>query len=410
MLRRLALDILMQWEDGHSYADSLIDRAAREKRLSPKDRALLQAIVFGVLRNVSLLDFYIGELRDRKLDFKTRLLLRIGLCQLFILGLSEHAAVNETVKIAQKSTRGLVNACLRWAQRRKDELLAAAEEQPAHVRLSHPEWLVDRWAAAFGAENAEALMQWNQKPASTYARVNPLKEGAAAVFEASEVATAVDGAPGFYQVKGRIPPQWIEESLAYFQDPATRHAVDLLAPQRGETILDACAAPGGKACLIAAEMANNGKLLCTDSNELRLPRLQENLQNLGVTIAKMQEHDWREPAPQSLQGNMDGILLDVPCSNTGVLRRRVDARWRLTPQSISNVREIQLAILENAVPALAPGGRIVYSTCSIDAEENRVVIDAFLAAHPDFEMTAESVILPHEHGFDGAYAARLQRK
>lgn len=409
MLRRTAFEILQQWENGHSYADSMIDRAGREKSLSPQDRALLQAMVLGVLRHTSALDFWIGQLRDRKLDFATRTLLRLGLCQLFILNLPEHAAVNETVATARKAVRGVVNACLRGAQRQKEDLTAALAAQPLHVRYSHPQWLVDRWVADFGEGAAIKLMEWNQQPALVFARANGLCDDAAATVEKYDRATPVDGATGFYQIAGRIPRAWIEGGIAYFQDPATRHSIDLLDPQPGETVLDACAAPGGKACMAAAAMENSGRLLCTDSNEKRLPRLAENLGNLGVTIAEASVHDWTNPAPKAMVGSCDAVLVDVPCSNTGVLRRRVDARWRLRPSIFDDIAVVQRRILENAAAAVAAGGRLVYSTCSVDRQENAALVEAF-AEECGWLKESEVVITPQNDGSDGAYAARLVRK
>jgi len=202
----------------------------------------------------------------------------------------------------------------------------------------------------------------------------------------------------------------MENGYIYIQDPATQHAVNLLSPQSGEAILDACAAPGGKSTQIAAAMSNKGTLICTDSNEKRLPRLLENLDNLNVKIAETEVHDWSEPAPKKWHNFFDGILLDVPCSNTGVLRKRIDARWRITPENFEQLRELQIKILENAIPCIKLEGRIVYSTCSIDDEENSKLIKTFLTKYPEFELTKDEQIYPFEHQTDGAYAAVLTKK
>jgi 16S rRNA (cytosine967-C5)-methyltransferase len=184
----------------------------------------------------------------------------------------------------------------------------------------------------------------------------------------------------------------------------------LLDPKPGERILDACAAPGGKAFLIAAALGSAEGLLCTDSNEKRLPRLEENLERLHAGKAAIAVHDWTQPAPAEWHDAFDGILLDVPCSNTGVIRRRVDVRWRLQAPDIGKIAVTQRKILENALACLKPGGRIVYSTCSIERDENLGLVEAFLADHPELTLHSTRDALPFRDQTDGAFAARIERK
>lgn len=408
-VRRIASEALEEWEEGHIYAESLVDNAARAFKLSREDRNLLNALIVGCIRNKSLLDFWISKLRDGKIDLQVRCHLRVGLFQLLIMGLPDHAAVNETVNSARKGVRGLINALLRRTIRERDELLAMVNELPLATRYSHPEWLVDRWTAQFGEENTEKLLAWNQEPSLTTFRINPLKAKDTEFLADSNKITPLEGHPNFYVSNGLPPREWIEEGLVYIQDPATTHSVNLLAPKSGETVLDACAAPGGKSTQIAAHMQNNGTLLCTDSNAKRLPRLLRNLTKLGVEIAETEAFDWSNPAPEKWHNHFDAILLDVPCSNTGVLRKRVDARWRMTAKSISEVIELQKTILQNALSCVKPGGRLVYSTCSIDKEENSALISAFLSEHPEFKLVSEEAIYPFSHKTDGAYAALLEK-
>lgn len=389
--------------------DSLIERQAAKNSLSKQDRALLQSIVSAVLRNRRLLDHWIAQLRRGKLDHETRDILRVGLAQLLILGIADHAAVNETVNCGKAPVRGLVNAVLRQCIARRRRLLEELDELSPALRYSHPDWLWKRWKKSFGVEKATELLEWNNQPAITYGRVNPLHEEAVATVAAYDKATPVEGLEGFYEIEGSPPGEWMKHGLVYIQDPATRHCVDLLAPQPGECVLDACAAPGGKAAMIAAMMHNQGEIICTDSNEKRLPRLESNLQNLGISIAKVQAHDWNEPAPEQWHGKFDAILLDVPCSNTGVMRRRLDVRWRLQSETITSLIETQRSILKNALPCLKKEGRIVYSTCSIDAEENHELIAAFIKEHQGWHIDDEHQALPCTDHTDGAYAARLSQ-
>jgi 16S rRNA (cytosine967-C5)-methyltransferase len=391
-VRQAAVSALRAWAKGHDYAETLVERHAQRRMLSSADRALLQAILLGVLRHRRLIDFWIGKLRDGKLDPDTRDILRVGLCQLFILGLPDHAAVHETVEVGKASVRGLINAVLRRSIVAKKRLLEDAAEQPPAVQYSHPDWLFNRWRLAFGKDHAIALMEWNNEPAETFARVNPLRHGTPEIQ-----GEPVENAPGFFKLTGPLPTELLASGSVYIQDPATRHAVELLAPQPGERILDACAAPLGSA----------DSLVCTDSNEKRLPRLRDNLARLGCAPADVAVHDWTQPAPADWHGAFDAILLDVPCSNTGVIRRRVDVRWRLQTQHLDALLATQRKILENAVPCLKPGGRIVYSTCSIEADENAGQVERFLADHPEFKLAGSRQILPFRDGTDGAYAARL---
>lgn len=408
-VRRAAVSALRAWAKGHTYMDSLIERHAAKNGLSRQDRALLQSIVYCVLRHRRVLDTWIGKLRKGKLDHETRDILRVGVSQLLLLGIADHAAVNETVNCGKAPVRGLINAVLRQAIARRKKLLADLDDMSPPVRHSHPDWLWNRWRKHWGNKKTEQLLAWNNEPARTLGRINPLKPEAAQAVAEHEQATPLESLHGYIEISGTPPGEWMKHGYVYIQDPATRHCVDLLDPQPDEMVLDACAAPGGKTALIAAAMENRGHILCTDSNEKRLPRLQHNLTNLGIQISEVSAHDWTQPAPKNWYGKFDAILLDVPCSNTGVIRRRVDARWRLRAENITELTAIQRSILENALCCLKDGGRIVYSTCSIDPEENEVLISNFLSAHPDWQLTASHQALPFQDQTDGAYAARLER-
>ncbi len=404
-VRQAAVSALRAWAKGHDYAETLVERHAHRRQLPGSDRGLLQAILFGTLRNRRLLDHWIGELRDGKLDPETRDVLRVGLCQILLLGIPDHAAVNETVEAGKSAVRGLINAVLRRAIASRKRLLDETTDLPPSVAHSHPDWLYNRWRKTFGTRETIALMEWNNRPAEVFFRENPL-----AGPMSDLPGDTVDGAPGFHRLDGPLPSGLLASGSIYIQDPATRHAVDLLAPRPGERILDACAAPGGKAFLIAAAMGSADTLLCTDSNGKRLPRLSENLARLHAGSAEVAEHDWSAPAPEKWRGAFDGILLDVPCSNTGVIRRRVDVRWRLQAPDIGHIAGIQRRILENALPCLKPGGRLVYSTCSIEPEENIMQVESLPASHPDLEVIETREALPFRDGTDGAFAALIRRK
>ncbi|MFU8892026.1 MAG: RsmB/NOP family class I SAM-dependent RNA methyltransferase [Luteolibacter sp.] len=402
-VRQAAVSAMHAWARGHDYAESLIERHAQRRQLSTADRALLQAILYAVLRHRRLLDHWISKLRHGHLDPETRDVLRVGLAQILLLGIPDHAAVNETVECGKAAVRGLVNACLRKAVDSREKLMEEIPTLPPAVAHSHPDWLNNKWSSQFGKAESLALMEWNNRPAETYFRINPL----APAPDAPLPGTPVDGAPGFYKLDGTPPVELLATGAIYIQDPATRHAVDLLAPAPGERVLDACAAPGGKAFLIAAALGGAQSLVCTDSNEKRLPRLVDNLRRLHAGDAQTACHNWLEPAPAEWHGAFDAILLDVPCSNTGVIRRRIDVRWRLQPADITAIAITQRRILDHAIPCLKPGGRLVYSTCSIEPEENDELIAAALTAHPALHLESTRTALPFRDGTDGAFAALL---
>lgn len=374
--------------------------------MEKSDRSLAQAIVFGVLRNKTWLGSVITKLRKGKLDQQTRLLLEIGLCQTFIMNLAEHAAVFETVDLAPTKVKGLINAILREALRQGEAILKERATLPLPISFSMPEWLVDKWVAQFGYDNTRALLEWNNTPPSLFARHNPLIP----LGEDSESLIPLEAIPGWYEINGPLPIASIRAGSLYVADPSTRHAVELLAPKAGERILDACAAPGGKSAAIISLSGGMAKLTATDSAEHRLPVLLSNLEKQGakepVETACM---DWTHPCPPCWVNFFDGVLLDVPCSNTGVIRRRVDVRWRISQGEIERLSDIQLQILCNAAKAVKSGGRLVYSTCSIEEEEDSKVIAKFLEKHPDFKLAGDHLALPFLEHADGAYAALLIR-
>lgn len=401
--RQTALNCLMRWHEGHSFAETLVDRECSRAQLSPADRHLVQALVFGVLRNRTWLDHVIDSLRQGRLDLEMRLILQIGLCQLFLLGMADHAAVYETVNLAPSRLRGLVNAILRNALRREKAILAERENLPLPVLCSTPAWLVERWTQQTDRETTRDLLRWNNTTPRLYVRANPLipMNGIPASL------APLDRAPGWFSVEGPLPLEDIQAGSLYVADPSTRYAIDLLAPRPGEEILDACAAPGGKAAAIIAATGGKARLTATDLHEHRLPTLQENLDRQGSASVKTAQADWSQPCPPEWERHFDAVLLDVPCSNTGVIQRRVDVRWRVTPAEIRRLAALQKSILENASRAVKPGGRLVYSTCSIDAEEDGLLVRDFLRNHPEWTLKEEKLILPHQEKSDGAYAALL---
>jgi 16S rRNA (cytosine967-C5)-methyltransferase len=413
--RAVALAALGEWRDRRKFADAILAERVRSIDLPPSDRAFATELFYGLLRNLTLLDFWIGQLRSGHLDHDSRDLLRLGLYQLFLLQTPEHAAIYETVELGPRKSRGLINGVLRNAVRGKAELLEKARAQGLSVRLSHPQFLVDRWTRNFTAPKTEQLCEWNNRPAPLYARINHLKisdveflaeEGSARC--ADRIRQSRDDVPANFVALANVPGEALAAGHCYIQDPSTASACLLLDPQPGERVLDACAAPGGKTGYLAELMKNEGAIVACDRDQHRVDILRGNLNRLGATIAHCAHHDWTEPFEDA--AGFDRILVDAPCSNTGVMRRRVDVRWRLNPDDFARMPALQARIVRNVVPLLKPGGTLVYSTCSLEPEENEEVVRALQADFPFLKLTQQLSLLPFRDAFDGAFSARFERQ
>ncbi len=424
--------VLLRRSSG-TYVEDLLEAELGRAALAAADRGLCQELTYGVVRWEAPLDWLVARrTAGRTQKQRLQVLLRLGLYQIFWLDrIPPHAAVNETVELARRHglgpQAGFVNAllrgCLREAEDIRRRLLELKEQEPARG-WSHPEWLWQRWAQRWGREHALALMAWNNTPPPTCARVNTLKTD-----------------PGSLLARWReenveyafLHRDWLEENLMfelksapplarlasfqeggfYVQDPSTLLAVAILDPQPGEQILDLCAAPGGKLAYAAQRMRNEGRLVAFDSNPERRELIRENCARLGVNIAALAEAV--EPTGARIPGaafpmihRFDRILVDAPCSNTGVMRRRVDLRWRLQPEDIPRLAATQLELLRQAAALVKPAGVLVYSTCSLEPEENQAVIERFLGEQPAWRLEGERLLLPFVDATDGAYVARLR--
>jgi 16S rRNA (cytosine967-C5)-methyltransferase len=388
-----------------------------------QDRSFVTDLVYGTIRQHRALRWFQQELVRKPPRREVMSFLDIGLYQLFYMGEVEvFAAVHETVEAAKETVTPdevrLVNAVLREADRERRDLRRRLGRQSLGVSLSHPEILVRRWKHEFGERNARLLCEWNNRPAEVVIRLN-LQRMAMDTFHGRLAAAGVAGEPHpFAPRECRVLPHGVrvrdvpgfEEGLFYVQDPSTLVAVRLLDPQPGERILDACAAPGGKTALIAERLQGSGSVQALDLYEDRLERLRTNLARLGcqgIEIAQGDAGTWTpDPAGRPL---FDRILLDVPCTNTGVIRRRPDARWRFSPDRLRNMTQHQGRILDHMAGLVRPGGCLVYSTCSLENEENDDLVRAWVRRHPEFRLVKSERLFPPKTQTDGAYAARLER-
>ena len=406
--RQHTVRALLEWEKGRTFSDEILHTLFARQRLSAMDRAFIMETFFGMVRNLSRLDFLIARLRDGEVDPETRAVLRLGLYQIFHMRTPAHAAVNETVELSKRAG-GLVNAVLRRALREQADLERALAAAPISIRTSHPEFLVDRWRTAFGAAATDALCAWDNEPAAIHVRANELKITVGELLRGTPDAEPSPAHPLMLKVRS-LPFSWIAEGLCYVQDPSTLLSCDLLAPQPGEFVLDACAAPGGKTTYLAQLMQNEGRIIACDLYESRVERLRENLQRLGVRNTRALVHDTMRAGDPLEPASFDRILVDAPCSNTGVLRRRVDVRWRLTDEDFLRMPAQQLALVRRTASLLKPGGTLVYSTCSLEPEENDQLVEKAVAAVPGLRFIESRRTLPFVDGIDGAFAAKFTRE
>jgi 16S rRNA (cytosine967-C5)-methyltransferase len=423
--REIAARVLQRRIDQSEYVEKLLENELAHARLSDADRSLAKELAFGVVRWQATLDWLVARCTDgRPQKGAVQNALRLGLYQLFWLDrIPPHAAVNETVEIARRMgcgpQAGFINAILRRCERERNAVqqeLAELQRDLPHLGWSHPEWLVQRWQEHFGSERTQRLLEWDNSPPRTFARCNTLVTDPGKLLELWREENVSYDLPRW---------DWIPESLVfelkqhpplpalgsfragwfYVQDPSTLFAAIELGARPGETILDLCAAPGGKTTFIAQLMHNQGRIVANDDSPPRLRFITENCQRLKVTCVEAVSG----ADAIGRHAPYDRILIDAPCSNSGVLRRRVDARWRIRPEEITRLVQTQATLLDQAARWLKPGGTLVYSTCSLEPEENTRQIEAFLGRQPEFERLRERQLTPMDDRVDGAFVATLRR-
>ena len=416
--RRTAAFAVVRWLATKDFPATLLPEGP--------DRAFVQDLVYTVIRRLRPLRKVLGALVAKWPKGELEALLYVGAAQvLYMDEVPDFAAVNETVEAAKqcdnKSIAKVVNGVLRNLIRRREEFEQMIAAAPLEERESFPTALVKRWTERFGAENAAKLCAWHNEPAITYLAVKPY---AAATgmrgLRLSRLRSAVPrlgdeqrGAATF------LSPQFLAlergkkvtdvpgyaEGEFIVQDPGTALAVELVDAQPGDEILDACAAPGGKTVQLAWRGA---KVTACEVNPKRRRKLEENVKRLGLAD-KIEIIESLHCSPSPSTFTFTKILVDAPCSNTGVLRRRPDARWNWSEEKLQALVKLQAEILDQVAPLVAKGGTLVYSTCSNEPEENLDQVNAFLARHPDFALDTTRESVPYESGHDGAFAARLIR-
>lgn len=428
--RQFASRILLRHLQGGEFIEDIFEEVIAGAGLKPVDRSLVQEITYGCVRWQATLDHFMDKLTNGRTQVPPmRVLLRMGIYQSLMLDrVPGHALVNEAVDLARiiglEPHTGFVNAVLRTCERDREALLkewqALKESQPA-IGWSHPKWLVQRWEQRMPAAEVRALLEWNNQPPPVYARLNPLRmlpEQTIETWRTNDINYAFrkyDWAPENLVFElSSLPPLAklvsFQKGAFYIQDPSTLLAVQILDPQPGERILDLCAAPGGKTTYIAQVIDDDGEVFASDRDPERLKLVTENCKRMHITSVSTSTADELDNYRRNGGEPFDRVLVDAPCSNTGVIRRRVDLRWRLKPEEFARLHKVQLELLHRATSLLKPGGVLVYSTCSLEPEENEQLIAAFLEDYPLFDRETERALSPLRDKVDGAYVIRLRRK
>jgi len=412
--------------------------------INPKDRAFVTELVYGIIKNKLRLDYIISQfskIKPSKMSKNILNILRLGVYQIVFLDrVPDFAAINESVNLAKrlenKKVAAFVNAVLRTILREKHNVTypdpQKTPEEYLSIYYSFPVWMIKRWINLFGYKFTEDLCKAFNEKSKTCIRINTLKtnkEELKAIFAGEKVETS----PGLYVDEALYlessPPLMslpsFKEGLFLPQDESSMIAAKAIDAKSGEKILDVAAAPGGKTSYFAQSMDNQGHITAWDIHPHRVKLIEETCRRLGVSIVKAELKNAKNIDMESLDG-YDKVLVDAPCSGLGIIRRKPDIKWSKSPKDITALKAEQQEILEVCSRYVKPGGILVYSTCSIEPEENQGIVDSFLRKNTDFSYDDIRLYLPKSlnfddpagfiqlypniHGTDGFFVARLKRK
>ncbi len=442
--REVAAEALMEIMTAGAYSNVAPRRILRRNgAMTRQERAFVTETVNGTLRSLIYLDYLLNAFSSipvEKMKPWLAAVVRTAAYQLIFMQVPDSAACNEAVKLAEargyRALKGFVNGLLRRLARdwESTPLPEAGTAEWISVRYSHPLWLVKMWAAYYGIVETERLCAENNQPPDVSVRVNTLKttpDNLRKLLEESGVKTAqgsiCENALHLAKTADLTKLTAFQEGLFHIQDESSQLAVSVLDPQKGERVLDICAAPGGKSFTAAEKMENDGQIVSRDIHVHKIELMEETAARLGISCMECAQRDGMEP--DEVSGLFDRVLADVPCSGLGLMRKKPDIRLKKTGSEIDSLIEIQRKILENAGNLVRPGGVLVYCTCTLSRKENEKNVEWFLAEHPAFE--AEDItpflpkewdwametagkgfvtLLPHRTGTDGFFIARMARK
>ena len=438
--REVALNVLIDVLIDKAYSNHALNEQLKKSDLSLQDKAFVTELVYGTLKQQSRLGFYMEPYVRGRLKSWVRVLLLMTMYQLVCLdSVPSHAAISESVEIAKKRggqfNANLVNGLLREVSRQplRDISEAGDEASQLAVLSSHPIWLVKLWQKQFGLEQTKKMVTANNERVSVKVRVNTLKTTKQVLQEqlASEgIETSTDTLcdEALRIEKGNVAnTEAFSKGLCYIQDEASMLVAAVLNPKKHTTVLDCCAAPGGKTTHLAQWMDNTGSIYAHDIYEHKLKLINENATRLGVTSIKMKLQDATTLHECYEKEQFDYVLVDAPCTGLGVMRRHPEAKFLKTPEDLDGILKIQAAILESIKDLVKVGGRVVYSTCTVNRKENDKMVEQFLQAHPQFERDETMIervpevvksevvngtlqLFPGSYDTDGFFIASLRRR
>ena len=403
--RSYACDILYRviYEGGYA---SLLMRQMPDS-FSAEDRSLITEIVYGTLRNLTLLEYQWRDLAHGRVRRNTAVLLNLSVYQLqYMDRIPQYAVINEAAEAAAKRDRGFVNAVLRRVAERGPQVPEGEWPAREAVLYSHPEFLLRMWEKQYGRKTAEQIAEYDQKRPVVYGRINPLKTDAD--FRTSEGITMLEDDCFIYD-GNLIGTPWLNEGKILIQSRTSQQVIRNLDAQPGMKVLDVCAAPGTKTQQIACAMRNQGSIRAGDVYEERVGLIRQLMERTGVSIVSAAVRDAAVPHEEDI-GAYDRVLADVPCSGLGDLSHKPEIRFHVTPQMLDEIVTLQETILKESARCLKPGGILVYSTCTLNRKENEGQVRKFLAADADFELLEEHTLFPFEEDSDGFYYAKIIRK
>ncbi|MBQ9961636.1 MAG: 16S rRNA (cytosine(967)-C(5))-methyltransferase RsmB [Firmicutes bacterium] len=417
--RKTAFQVLFEIEKEDSYSNLTLNKFISENK--PENPAFVRELVYGVLENKMLLDYYLNQLIPsgiNKVKKKEKCFLRMGLYQiLFMDSVPEYAAINETVNLAKKLCRGretFINGVLRGYLKKKDGIKLPDDEKEAlSIRYSFPIWIIDMWTMQYGEEKCEALLKASNERPHLSIRVNLMKKTPEMLKSRLEskgfkVASGKHSKRILYvEGSGLLDTDEYKQGMFSVQDEASALAADALDPEEGYFVIDVCAAPGGKSLAIAEAMNDKGQLYSCDIYEHKLKLISEQANRLGVSIVKPTLLDGIV-GDTSLNGLADRVLVDAPCSGLGVIRRKPEIKYKEN-EDLRELVSIQAGILERASKYLKDNGVLVYSTCTVNKDENENQVRTFLKKNNNFELVEERQFLPTE-GLDGFYVCKMIKR
>ena len=424
--RTLALEVLTRCENG-GYSNIALDTVIKRNDLSPSDRALMTALIYGVIERKITLDYIISSLSsipNSKIEKDTRNILRMGLYQLiYMRKIPVHAALNETVNLANKRSKGFVNAILRSYLREGDKIkLPDASDQVKYLSVTYSvgESLAEALLKAYSFNDCKNMLNAFSQIAPITLRVNNLKTTRENILSELEGAVKTDFSPDGIILENAAVSELdcLKDGRVTVQDEASQICVRALGAEKGDTVFDVCACPGSKSFGAAMTMENEGEILAFDIHENKLSLVKKGAERLGISIISTRAHDARKPIKE-LFGKADKIICDVPCSGFGVISKKPEIRYKDAKESEA-LPKIQYDILENVSNYLKVGGTLVYSTCTILPDENENNVNKFLENHKNFALVPFNVgalevdggmitLLPHTHHTDGFFVAKLEK-